>query len=413
MARQLDVYLSQDLVGVLAQDIHGDMTFTYAGSWLTTPDRSALSQSVPLRSAPFTQRECKGFFGGILPEGQNREIIARNAGISARNDVALLEVIGGECAGAITFVPSGQSLPKQSGQIHTLTDHALADILRSLPQRPLLAGEDNIRISLAGAQDKLAVCVADGQISIPLGVTPSTHILKPEIARLGGIVANEYLCMKLAKAVGLPTPSVSMHETEGIHYLLVERYDRTSEDGFQRLHQEDFCQALGIVSEYKYEREGGPSIQNCFKLIRDACLIPAKDIGSLLDAIIYNYLIGNNDAHGKNFSLLYRRTSAQALATSFAPLYDLICTAYYPDLSKRMAMKLGGEYESARIYPRHFERLADENGLAKPGVRRRVQALAATIVEKLPEVTPNNAAGTGVAEIIRGRCNRTIEAFGT
>ena len=107
MARQLDVYLSQDLVGVLAQDIHGEMTFTYAGSWLTTPDRSALSQSVPLRSAPFTQRECKGFFGGILPEGQNREIIARNAGISARNDVALLEVIGGECAGAITFAPGG------------------------------------------------------------------------------------------------------------------------------------------------------------------------------------------------------------------------------------------------------------------------------------------------------------------
>jgi serine/threonine-protein kinase HipA len=412
MARNLDVYLHENLVGVLAQNPHGDMTFRYAEGWLTNPEVTALSQSVPLRAEPFSHRECKGFFGGILPEGNIREVIARNEGISAKNDVALLEAIGGDCAGAITFVPAGSALPTASlNEPELLTDEKLAGILRSLPRRPLLAGDEEIRMSLAGAQSKLAVGVMDGRIYIPRGGTPSTHILKPEITGYSGIVANEYLCMSLAKAIGLPTPSVSMHEVDGICYLLVERYDRASDKGTVRLHQEDFCQALGIVSEYKYEREGGPTIQKCFQLIRDACSIPATDIGSLLDAIVFNFLIGNNDAHGKNFSLLYRRNSAQALVTSFAPLYDLICTVYYQDLSNKMAMKLGGEYEPSRVYPRHFERMALDSGLAWPGVRRRVQTLAADILLKLPEITPDNPTGNGVAEIIRRRCNRTIEMF--
>ncbi len=414
MAHNLDVYLNQELVGVLSQDMHGNMAFQYADDWLTNTDAFALSQSVPLRQEPFNYRECKGFFGGILPEGDIREIIARKQGISAKNDVALLRIIGGDCAGAVTFVPSGEILPIASMHApEALTDEELAGLLRSLPRRPLLAGEEEIRMSLAGAQSKLAVVVTYGRIYIPRGGTPSTHILKPEITGYSGIVANEYLCMSLAKAIGLPTSSVSMHQVDGIYYLLVERYDRTitNTNCLQRLHQEDFCQALGILSENKYEREGGPTIANSFKLIRDACSIPVNGIAALLDAIIYNYLIGNNDTHGKNFSLLYQRDSAQKLNTSFAPLYDLICTAYYPELSQRMAMKLGGEYDSARIYPRHFERLANENGLSKPGVRRRVQALAATILSKLPDVTPEHPAGMGVAETIRLRCNHTLEIF--
>ncbi len=144
----------------------------------------------------------------------------------------------------------------------------------------------------------------------------------------------------------------------------------------ERLHQEDFCQALGIVSENKYQNEGGPSLQQCFQLLRDVASIPVLDLGRLLDAAVYNFLIGNNDAHGKNFSLLYSRENTQAWTNSFAPLYDLVCTAYYPDLSPRMAMKIGGEYESARVSPQHFDRLAEEAGLNKPMVRRRIQSLS-------------------------------------
>jgi serine/threonine-protein kinase HipA len=413
VARSLDVYLLGQCVGRLIQDIHGDMGFQYAESWLAPPGAVALSQSLPLRAEPFSRRECRGFFGGILPEGEKREIIARNLGISARNDVAMLEEIGGECAGAVTFIPSGESLPKPGGQYQPLTDHELADILRKLPRRPLLAGEEHVRLSLAGAQDKLAVHIAEGQISIPLEDAPSTHILKPTVGHFEAIVVNELLCMKLAKAIGLLVPSVEMKSVEGIDYLLVERYDRTQEeDGtLERLHQEDFSQALGIASEYKYQSEGGPSLQQCFQLLRSASSIPAVDIVRLLDAAIFNFLIGNYDAHGKNFSLLYRGNAMQTLTTSFAPLYDLVCTAYYPDLSQKMAMKIGGEYEADRVYPRHFERLAEESGLSKPMVRRRVPSIAENIKSKLAEVTPEHTVGIGVAELIRNRCDRTLERF--
>ena len=413
MTRQLSVYLHNHHVGLLTQDNHGEITYQYDEVWLTTPYAIALSQSLPLRPEPFSRRECRGFFGGILPEGEKREIIARNLGISAKNDVKMLEQIGGECAGAVTFIPSGESLSTQRGQYRPLADYEVASILRELPYRPLLAGEDHVRLSLAGAQDKLAVYVADAQISLPLDGAPSTHILKPTIERFEGLVVNEQLCMKLAKAIGLPTPSVMMGNVEGIEYLLIERYDRirTDDQSLERLHQEDFCQALGIASENKYQNEGGPSLQQCFQLLRDAASIPGLDLGRLLDAVVYNFLIGNNDAHGKNFSLLYSRDKAQAWTTSFAPLYDLVCTAYYPDLSPKMAMKIGGEYEFARVSPQHFDRLADEAGLNKPTVRRRVQSLARSIQSKLPTITPEHSVGNGVAEIIRNRCNSVIEMF--
>lgn len=413
MGRSLDVYLLGQFVGRLIQDIHGEMGFQYAESWLTESGAVALSQSLPLRKEPFSRRECRGFFGGILPEGEKREIVARNLGISAKNDVAMLEEIGGECAGAVTFTPSGDSLPTQSGKYRPLTEHDLAEILRKLPRRPLLAGEEHVRLSLAGAQDKLAVHITEDQISLPLDGAPSTHILKPTIGHFEAIVVNEWLCMKLAKAIGLRVPSVEMQSAEGIDYLLVERYDRFTAEPLvlERLHQEDFCQALGIASEHKYQNEGGPSLQQCFQLLRSAASVPAMEIVRLLDASIYNFLVGNYDAHGKNFSLLYHGRTSQTRTTSLAPLYDLVCTAYYPDLSHKMAMKIGGEYEADKIYPRHFERLAEEAGLSKPMVQRRVPSMAENIQSKLPEVTPEHPVGIGVAELIRSRCDRMIERY--
>lgn len=413
MARSLDVYLLGQCVGRLTQDVHGDMGFQYAESWLAQPAAVALSQSLPLRAEPFSRRECRGFFGGILPEAEKREIIARNLGISARNDVAMLEEIGGECAGAVTFIPSGESLPQTGDQYQPLTDKELADILRKLPRRPLLAGEEHVRLSLAGAQDKLAIYIADGLISVPLEGAPSTHIIKPAIGHFEAIVVNELLCMKLAGAVGLLVPPAEMGNVDGIDYLLVERYDRTKreEGNLERLHQEDFCQALGIPSETKYQNEGGPSVQQCFQLLRSATSVPAVDIVRLLDAVIFNFLIGNYDAHGKNFSLLYHGNTMQTRVTAFAPLYDLVCTAYYPDLSQKMAMKIGGEYEAGNVYPRHFERLAEEAGLSKPMVRRRVPSLAQAIKAKLPDVTPEHPAGIGLTELIQSRCDRAIERF--
>jgi serine/threonine-protein kinase HipA len=182
---------------------------------------------------------------------------------------------------------------------------SLFHTVRELPTRPLLAGDEGIRLSLAGEQDKIMMRLEGGDTSLPLGGAPSTHILKPAVERFHGVVFNEALCLGLAAAIGLPTAQVETGTVDGITYLLVKRYDRLRrqiEDGestIERLHQEDFCQAQGIVSEMKYQKEGGPSLKQCFQLLRDVSSAPVLDLGYLLDAVIYNYLVGSNDAHGR------------------------------------------------------------------------------------------------------------------
>jgi serine/threonine-protein kinase HipA len=412
MPRTLDVYLRRHLAGHLIQDENGQMAYYYAESWLNHAGAIPLSHSLPLKKGRFNRNECRGFFAGVLPDESKREIIAKNLGISARNDFAMLEQIGGECAGAVTFIPAGESLPERKYSYRPLTGEKLAEILRLLPRRPLMAGEDGIRLSLAGAQDKIAVHISNNQISIPLGGAPSTHILKPAIERFEGIVFNEAFCMKLAHAIGLHTSKTEIGEVEGIDYLLIERYDRVAvkdssgdPEYLEREHQEDFCQALGVIPENKYQNEGGPSLKQCFTLLRELSSAPVIDLQRLLDAVIFNFLVGNHDAHGKNFSFLYGRE------TRLAPLYDVLSTAYYPELAKKMAMKIGGEYASDKVLPKHFAQLADEAGLAKPMLKRRVLELAETILSKMPEVITKNPTTQAVAALIQSRCSKTLEKF--
>src|SRR5579862_2004816 len=329
MTKTLDVYLHHDLVGHLVQNEGGKMVFTYAPGWLENPQRLPLSHSLPLRPDPFSQKECVGYINGILPEEGVRETIAKNLGISANNDFSMLEKIGGECAGAVTFMPAGTPLPAREATYKDLSAKELADMIRQLPRRPMLAGEDGIRLSLAGAQDKIVVKVSGDTISIPLNGAASTHILKPDNPRFPGLVFNELLCLQLARAVNLSVASAEARSVDGLEFLLVDRYDRRlvhrpeGADHYVRLHQEDFCQALGIPSRNKYQSEGGPSLKDCFSLVRAATDIPVTHLNRLLDAVIFNYLIGNNDAHGKNFSLIYLEGTA-----ILAPLYDLVSTVF-------------------------------------------------------------------------------------
>jgi serine/threonine-protein kinase HipA len=412
MARTLDVYLHDDLIGHLVQDDGGQMLFDYTADWLNKPGGSALSQSLPLRREVFKGKECRAFFAGILPAESKREIIARNLGISARNDYAMLEQIGGECAGAVTFIPAGGPLPERNYGYRKLSEKELAGILRELPRRPLLAGDEGIRLSLAGAQDKVAVRIEDGEVSVPLGGAPSTHILKPAVERFDGLVFNEALCMKLASTSGLPAAGVETRTVDGVDFLLVERYDRYhrrlpgSGAVLERLHQEDFCQAQGIVSEFKYQKEGGPSLKQCFALLREVSSAPVIDLARLLDAVIYNYLVGNNDAHGKNFSLLYKIQENGNRTIRLSPLYDIVSTAYYRELSRDMAMKLGREYSSEKITPRDFEQLAEEAGLGKAQVKRRVPELAAGVHDALAKIEIANPTAEKVAALIKQRCEK-------
>jgi serine/threonine-protein kinase HipA len=417
MARTLDVYLHDQLTGQLVQDDGGQMRFAYAESWLNRPGAMPLSQSLPLRKERFSRNECRGFFGGILPEQEKRELIARNLGISARNDYAMLEQIGGECAGAVTFIPAGENLPEQHYGYRPLSPAELAAILRELPKRPLLAGDEGIRLSLAGAQDKVAVRIEGDEVSLPLGGAPSTHILKPAVERFAGVVFNEDLCMRLAAASGLPAAAVETRAVDGMDYLLVERYDRTHRPAaggtpvLDRLHQEDFCQAQGIVSEMKYQKEGGPSLKQCFSLLREVSSAPVVDLARFLDAVIYNYLVGNNDAHGKNFSLLYHGVGTANPEIRLAPLYDIVSTAYYPELSKDMAMKIGAEYLSEKVAPKDFERLAEEAGLGKPLVKQRIPELADTVLASLGKIEIANPVAEAVAALIRARCESMRDSF--
>jgi serine/threonine-protein kinase HipA len=384
----LDVYLGRRLAGRLTQDEHGLTTFGYDAGWLAAPDAVPLSHSMLLRSGVFGRNECGAFFAGVLPESGKRSLVARNLGVSANNDYALLERIGGDCAGAVTFIESGRSLPPEKGDYSLVDEGELEQLLFGLPGRPLMAGEAGVRLSLAGVQDKLAVRIMDGKVYLPLDGSPSSHILKPAIKEYPDVVQNEAFCMRLARAVGLNVAHVAVGRAGAVDYLCVERYDRSvGPAGLLREHQEDFCQALNVSPDNKYQAEGGPSLKDCFNLLRSASSSPVRDLQAMLDAVVFNCLIGNDDAHGKNFSLLYGRDATGRRTVGLAPLYDLISTARYENLSKAMAMKLGGESDSQKLSQVHFAKFAEDVGLTKPIVRTRVAELASATAKAIDGVS--------------------------
>jgi len=220
------------------------------------------------------------------------------------------------------------------------------------------------------------------EIHEALDDTPSTHILKPEPARFPGLVANELFCMKLAGAVGLQVPSVEAGQAGGIPYLLISRYDRNDDVGQTlRVHQEDICQALGFPPERKYQQEGGPLLRDCIALLRDWSTAPVLDIRSLIDGLIFNVLIGNADAHGKNFSLLYPNGQRR-----LAPFYDLVCTMAWPELSDHLSMKIGGCKTLKEITSVHWRKMAEETGLGRPMVRERIGTFCDQVAENLEPV---------------------------
>jgi len=380
MNQKLAVYLYKTLTGTLSISTIGDMLFTYDPAYCENKKNLPLSQSLPLRETPYDAQQSRPFFSGILPEAHLRASIARQLGISEKNDFALLAAIGGECAGAISLTPFSSSVAFNP-DYRIIDDAAVASLLQTMIQKPMLAGEDGIRLSLAGAQDKLAVAIIDGQIAIPLGGAPSTHILKPINRDFPSLIENECFCLQLAKKIGLNTAEAAIHQAGENPYLLVKRYDRIIEDNtIERLHQEDFCQALGIIPEMKYQREGGPGLAACFQLIRKVSSRPVADLKMLLQGVLFNLIIGNNDAHGKNFSLLYEGHQIR-----LAPFYDMISTVYYPALASKMAMKVGSKYEFESLFPRHIMQMASEANLSKSLVRKETLSMINKIEDNITE----------------------------
>ena len=343
-----------------------------------------------------------------------RRLIAQQFQVSGQNDFALLDRIGGECAGAVTFLESGKALPtpNRDEDIQWLSDEEVIAILDELPRRPMLAGKDGLRLSLAGAQDKLPVVVDGSRIGLPRNGTPSSHILKPAIHAVENSVANEGFCLALAEAMQLKPAKSSIRTVRDRQFLLVERYDRAAdaEGPRQRLHQEDFCQALGVVPEMKYQNEGGPDLAKCFDLVRRVTRPSAPQVLRLFDYVIFNALIGNHDAHAKNFSLLYT-----GKVPVLAPLYDTLSTAMYPTLTPKMAMKIGSKYKFGEVQARHWDQFAAGAGLARAQAKRRILELARSLpptARKLQTHPGPGFAGHALVEqiitLIEQRCALTI-----
>ncbi|MBV5327579.1 MAG: type II toxin-antitoxin system HipA family toxin [Chlorobium sp.] len=397
--------------------IDGRLSFAYSRDWLNTSNSIPLSQSLPLQAEAFDDRASRPFFAGLLPEGDKRKLIAQTLHVSRQNDFALLDGIGGECAGAVTLLEPGQTpqTPDNQGLVRWLDETELLHLLNEMPKRPMLAGEEGLRLSLAGAQDKLPVVAEGNRIGLPLFNSPSSHILKPVIAGVEGSVFNEGFCLALANALKLDTVKAEIRRISDRHYLLVERYDRqvTADGRLMRLHQEDFCQALSVAPEYKYQNEGGPDLSQAFELLRRATRPSAPQILKLLDFAIFNAMVGNHDAHGKNFSLLY---TTQGIV--LAPCYDVLATAVYPNLTDKMAMKIGSKYRFTEVQLRHWERFATAAGLSPAQVKKRILNIA----KRLPglaakTITVFETEGNGhtillqIMSLIEQRCALTIRCL--
>lgn len=377
--KELDVYLHEIYAGTLIQNVSGRLSFRYDNHYIEE-NHPALSISLPLKKGFYEGDTVKAFFSGFLPDDIIRHKLARYLGVSDKNPFALLEAIGGECAGALSLYPSGTTpLEPKKEDAEILDQQKLEEILELIKKRPLLAGHDGLRLSLAGAQHKIAVGLQNNQITLIRGSSPTTHILKPVIENVKDSAHNEFFCMRLAKMMGIDVPHTEIRAVNDTPFFLIERYDRIQDANgcILRLHQEDFCQVLGLMPEIKYEREGGPSLAQCNDILYQFSAKPAADQLKLLDRVIFNYLIGNADAHGKNFSFLYKGKKPE-----LAPAYDLLSTAVYPDISTKMAMKIGGKYEPEKVFLHHWHQLVPNTEGAKKGIERQLQHLSNNCLEK-------------------------------
>ena len=377
MRRTLNVYLCGEKTGVLAEDGNANLSFLYDPAVLKKPGApQPLSVRLPVREGAYHHQYAYPFFENLTPEGRPLEIIANKLRISENNPFSILDKIGGDCAGAVALYegekPSGSDEP-----LRAISEKDMARIIHALPDNPLLTGMRNPpRLSLAGAQYKFAVCMGAGETFFsPNDEYPSTHIIKIGNDSYKNLLHNELFCMLLAQDAGLPVPPVSLRAAKGSLYLNIARYDRhiapaalaalaaPSDERIykaERIHQEDFCLALGYPSGKKYQADGGPDLRKCFQAITQYSHHKITDIFSFIQWITFNYLIGNADTHAKNISFLHKNNRV-----ILAPFYDLLSTEIYPPrlASRKIAMLINGKYQYDTIKQKDFPELYRQFGL--------------------------------------------------
>ncbi|PLW76040.1 type II toxin-antitoxin system HipA family toxin [Cohaesibacter celericrescens] len=375
----LNVYLNARLVGTLLRERTGAISFHYDQTWLGWVHTMPISLSLPLRTDRYIGAPVNAVFDNLLPDNEGiRRRVAERIGAQGIDAYSLLSEIGRDCVGALQFLPESKE-PNPTDQLvsEPVSDEQIEALLNDLDATPLgIRREKDFRISVAGAQEKTALLYHQGQWFEPIGTTPTTHIIKPQIGRLpNGMdlshsVENEYFCLKLLEAFGLKVAKAEIAIFGDKKALVVERFDRRwSKDGrLIRLPQEDMCQALSVPSTRKYQSEGGPGIVEIMDLLRGSDE-PIKDRIDFFKATILFWLIGATDGHAKNFSIALMPGGRFRLT----PFYDVMTvqpTYLVGQIQRkdfRLAMRFGksNHYRVEDICGRHILETAQQAGLSK------------------------------------------------
>jgi serine/threonine-protein kinase HipA len=367
---KLFVCLEDEIAGTL--EMRGSrVRFSYSEAWLSERGSYPISQAWPLQPTAITGSVVTNFLWGLLPDNERTlDAWARRFQVSARNPVALLSQVGEDCAGAVQFVREDRLHEVQAAaggapQVEWLEETQLERRIQHLAQDTSAARETATegQFSLSGAQAKTALYF-DSKLQrwgVPRGRTPTTHILKPIPNEFDAFDLNEHFCLMLARRVDLAAASTESVVIGGVRTLIAERYDRIRRGGrWQRIHQEDCCQALGIHPGSKYENQGGPGIAAIMRLL-EGTDEPEADRKRFMRTACLVYLLAATDAHAKNFSLLYSR-GRERYSMRLAPLYDIASAWPYPNQipvqKMKLAMRIGRHYRWREIHPRHFEELA-------------------------------------------------------
>ncbi len=401
----LPVYFEQRRVGTIDGDKSGP-GFTYDPDWVALRGAFPISITMPLRSERIAPDIFLPWAANLLPESEQLRTLGQLLGMARSDVIGLLSAIGGDTAGALSMGQPGRTASVLWRPVDQ--PEQLERIIEELPNKPFLVGDEGVSMSLAGVQTKLAVAVDDaGRICIPIRGSPSTHILKPDSPRLWGGIQNEAFCLSLARRLKIPTPNITTGQVGKRSYLLVQRYDRTVVSGrWRRLHQEDYCQALGKPPSAKYESNQtgipGPTLKDIFELTRRH--LPPTDIVRLLDMVVFNVLACNTDAHAKNYSIMIRGNGA-----SLAPMYDVMCGEVWENVTKNLAQKIAGKSRGEYLKGTHWQRFARECGLNPRQVLERISTLAKSAIAEAGAAESEVAAMPAGGHVILGQARQAIE----
>ncbi|MFM9195166.1 MAG: type II toxin-antitoxin system HipA family toxin [Planctomycetia bacterium] len=378
------VWWRQECVGTLRVDRNDRMEFHYDSRWLLSSAAFPVSLSMPLRPEPYGDA-AHHFFANLLPEADVRARLCQRLKVTPGNDFELLRLIGEECAGALTI---SSEMPVDTFNTASYRPIDAEQLRRwSLAAAPgafvSTVGQDGVRLSLAGAQDKLPVLLDGAMAQVPLGSAPSTHLLKFGSSYFKHLPQNECLMALVAERLSLPVAATALRKIDGGGtVLVVERYDRHRDaETIVRIHQEDFCQAIGRSPLRKYQKEGGPRPGELSEVLRRHGSLPSEDLRHLVRWGLFNWLFGNCGAHAKNISLVFDPTRGIRLA----PFYDLVCTRVYQSLDRHLAMSIGEQFDPGAVLRRDLEAYARELHVGSRLVGETVAELLATGKQRLVE----------------------------